>query len=55
MRIVRPIHERARPVMLTTPARIEQWLEAPMAEALTRCVCSLMPEVSCAAEKEHER
>lgn len=32
--IVVPIHEKAMPVMFTTAAEIQQWLEAPMAETL---------------------
>ena len=30
-----PIHEKAMPVILTTPAEIDLWLEAEMIEALT--------------------
>lgn len=32
--LVRPIHAKAMPVLLTTPAEIEQWLTAPAEEAL---------------------
>ena len=32
--IVKPVHEKAMPVILTTSEEIETWLTAPMAEAL---------------------
>jgi putative SOS response-associated peptidase YedK len=32
--IVAPIHPKAMPVILTTPAEVDQWLEADTAEAL---------------------
>jgi putative SOS response-associated peptidase YedK len=31
---MKPIHQKAMPVILTTPAEIEQWMTAPAAEAL---------------------
>ena len=31
---VEPVHPKAMPVILTTPAEIEQWMTAPVAEAL---------------------
>jgi putative SOS response-associated peptidase YedK len=33
--IVAPIHSKAMPVILTTPAEFDQWLEADTLEALT--------------------
>jgi putative SOS response-associated peptidase YedK len=33
-RIVAPIHKKAMPVMLTSPAEIEQWLEGSVTDAL---------------------
>jgi putative SOS response-associated peptidase YedK len=32
--IVEPIHDEAMPVILTTPAEVEQWLRGTAAEAL---------------------
>lgn len=32
--VVDPFHDKAMPVLLTTPAEVEQWLEAPAEEAL---------------------
>jgi putative SOS response-associated peptidase YedK len=32
--IVEPIHDEAMPVILTTPAEVEQWLRGTPAEAL---------------------
>jgi putative SOS response-associated peptidase YedK len=31
---MKPIHPKAMPVILTTPAEIEQWMTAPATEAL---------------------
>jgi putative SOS response-associated peptidase YedK len=33
--LVKPVHEKAMPVVLSTPADVDQWLHAPMEEALT--------------------
>ena len=33
--IVAPIHLKVTPVILTTPAEVEQWLEADTSDALT--------------------
>jgi putative SOS response-associated peptidase YedK len=33
--VVRPVHAKAMPVILTTPEQCAAWLEAPFAEALT--------------------
>ena len=33
--LAKPVHEKAMPVVLTTPAEVDQWLHAPMEEALT--------------------
>ena len=33
--LVKPVHEKAMPVVLTTPAAVDQRLHAPMEEALT--------------------
>jgi len=33
--LLKPVHEKAMPVVLTTPAEVDQWLHAPMEEALT--------------------
>ena len=32
--VVKPIHPKAMPVILTTPGEVETWLTAPMDEAL---------------------
>jgi putative SOS response-associated peptidase YedK len=32
--LVKPVHEKAMPVVLTTPAEVDQWLRAPMGKAL---------------------
>ena len=31
--VVKPIHEKAMPVILTTPEEIDTWLQAPWSEA----------------------
>jgi putative SOS response-associated peptidase YedK len=33
--LVKPVHQKAMPVVLTTPAEVDQWLHPPMEEALT--------------------
>ena len=33
--LVKPVHPDAMPVVLTTPAEVDQWLHAPVEEALT--------------------
>ncbi len=32
--LVKPVHEKAMPVVLTTPAEVDRWLHAPIEEAL---------------------
>lgn len=35
IRTVKPVYQKAMPVVLTTPAEVDQYLQAPIEEALT--------------------
>lgn len=52
--LVRPVHARAMPVILTTPDECETWMKAPVDEALTlqRSLPDDAPTIVASGEKE---